>query len=182
MVRQATAQASSSSASLANKSVFKIIQPLTTKLQPLTANKRILGISTGVLILLTTGGIGAWSWTHREIVCSTRDGKTVYSLLHEVSQQWDDELKLAGSTSRMSLPPRIAELQNIRRKVQNQQWPECAQAAQAELIQAMDSTINGFITFLDPDKPDFSSSADIEIGRSHFLKFEMELQKVKPKD
>jgi hypothetical protein len=46
----------------------------------------------------------------------------------------------------------------------------------------MDSTIDGFITFLDPDKPDVLSSAEMEIGRSHFLMFNMELQKIKPKD
>lgn len=182
VVRQGTPQVTSSGGSLANKLISKIIQPLAAKLQPLTTNKRTLGISICVLILLPSGGIGAWSWTHREIVCSTRDGKTVYSLLSDVSQQWDDEVKLAGSTSRMSLPPRIAELQNVRRKVQIQEWPDCAQAAQAELIKAMDSTIDGFITFLDPDNSDFLSSAAIERGRSHFLTFEMELQKMKPKD
>lgn len=132
--------------------------------------------------MLTTGGLGAWSWTHRESTCSTKDGKTVYSLLHEVSQQWDDEVKLAGSTSRMSLPPRISEWQNIRRQVQSQEWPKCGQVAQTELIAAMDSTIDGFIIFLDPDKSDYLSSAAIETGQSHLLTFEIELQKIKPQN
>jgi len=81
----------------------------------------------------------------------------------------------------MSLPPRVAELQNIRRKVQSQKWPECAQIAQAELLKAMDSTIDGYITFLDPDNSDLLSSAAMEIGQSHFLIFKIELQKIKPK-
>ncbi len=122
VVRQKTARVPSSTPSLLNRSISDIIiQPLTARLQPLVSNKRTLGIGIGALILLTTGGIGAWSWAHREIVCSTKDGETVYTLLNDVSQQWDDEVKLATSTSRMSLTPRIAELQNIRRKVQNQE-------------------------------------------------------------
>jgi hypothetical protein len=40
--------------------------------------------------------------------CSTSDGKKVYDLLKQFLQEWDDALKLADSTPRISLSPLIA--------------------------------------------------------------------------
>lgn len=86
-------------------------------------------IVVGVLILgsgLTLSmkwGIQAWNVNAQEHkICSTSDGVKVYELFNQISLEWDDALKLAGSTSRMNLPPRIAELQSIRRNIQAQVW------------------------------------------------------------
>lgn len=146
-------------------------------------------IVVGVLILgsgLTLSmkwGVQAWNVNAQEHkICSTSDGVKVYELFNQISLEWDDALKLAGSTSRMNLPPRIAELQSIRRNIQAQVWPECAKPAQEHLISGMDSMIDGFILFLDSDNSEALSEAKLAIGESEFTLFSLELAKLKPSE
>jgi len=88
-----------------------------------------------------------------EPACSTKDGNKVYDLLRTEGQRWDDAADLANSTPRMQLASQIASLQEIRRDIQNADWPECAVPAKDAMVGAMDAAINGFIAFL-ADKPD----------------------------
>jgi hypothetical protein len=62
--------------------------------------------------------------------------------------EWQDALKLAGSTPRASLSPQIASLQAIRRKADAVAPPDCAKAAHAQLVKGMDLGIQGFLDFL----------------------------------
>lgn len=73
--------------------------------------------------------------------------------LQSIAREWDDATKLANSTPRASLAAQIGNLQAIRRKTQDVEMPECANAVKAALVASMDSTINGFIAFLG-QKPD----------------------------
>ena len=62
--------------------------------------------------------------------------------------EWDDTNKLAGSTARMSLAPVIAQLQDIRRRVEDVTYPQCASGVRQLMLDYMDGTIEGYLAFL----------------------------------
>jgi len=141
----------------------------------------VVGVLGSGLVVSTQWGVQIWNAISQEQkVCSTSDDKKVYELFNQVSQEWDDALELAGSTSRINLPPRIAELQSLRRNIQTQEWPKCAKPGQEHLISGMNSMIDGFILFLDSDNAEGLSESKIAIGKSEFILFSMELAKLKP--
>jgi hypothetical protein len=68
--------------------------------------------------------------------------------LQGIARAWDDAFAVANSTPSSALSAQIAMLQSTRRKAQGLAMPECASSAKRALVDAMDSTINGFIAFL----------------------------------
>jgi hypothetical protein len=165
-------------------------------MNPITWFQRLNNLERGVIvigIIALAGGaslgvrFGIEQFQHAQVkakaeqVCSTADGKQVFSLLKEFSGEWDDAYKLAGSTSRMSLPPQIANLQTIRRKVENQSWPECATKAHEHLIGGMDASIDGYIMFLDSDNDESLVGLKFKASEAEFTIFSVELNKLQPK-
>jgi len=106
-----------------------------------------------ILILLALGGllaVGTTSLSGCSLFCDVaKYQKTVKPLL----QEWDDAVKLANSTPRMSLPPQIEKMQSVRREVADLKIQSCLTDEHQLLLEAMDSQIDGFISFLaqDPD-------------------------------
>lgn len=131
------------------------------------------------ILLVNVFAMGIHAWVNRPVICSTKDGRKVYELLDQVSAKWDDERKLASNTSRMNLPARISELQSVRRDVEKQEWPGCAEKAKGELLKGMNYTIDGFIEFLDSDKPEVFAISKLTLGESSFTIFKGELEKLK---
>src|SRR5215207_3493981 len=80
--------------------------------------------------------------------CTTADGKRVTDILSRYAQEWDDTVRLAGSTPRINLAGPVGQLQKTRRDVQAQEWPECGRRAQGVLIRAMDAKIDAFTAFM----------------------------------
>jgi hypothetical protein len=141
----------------------------------------LLGISLG-FIGIKGILIGVEAWKNRPVLCSTLDGTRVYNLLSDINARWDDGSKLAASTSRMNLSTRIADLQAIKRDLDKQEWPKCSQKAKKYLVEGMDSTIEGYISFLHTDEYGVSerlSSIQIETGNDFFKLFKGELEKLK---
>ncbi|GEA26889.1 hypothetical protein MiAbW_01449 [Microcystis aeruginosa NIES-4325] len=138
-------------------------------------------IETVILRILGVGLFGAAAygvnlgyqtfWVNRDIICFVKEDVTAHKLFEEIEDKWRNELKLADSTSRMSLPPRIAALQEIRRELTDQEWPDCAAKAKESLTESMDSMIDGFIAFLDSDNSDTFVSFYIEEGKKHMTMF-----------
>jgi hypothetical protein len=149
-------------------------------------------IETVILGILGVGLFGAAAygmnlgyqtfWVNRDIICFVKEDVTAHKLFEEIEDKWRDELKLADSTSRMSLPTRIAALQEIRRELTDQKWPDCATKAKESLTKSMDSMIDGFITFLDSDKPDSLVSLHIEEGTKNMEMFHLYMQALKPEN
>lgn len=86
-----------------------------------------------------------------------------------IAQRFDDATKLANNTSRVNLPPVISDLQAIRRDAQDLELPGCMAKVKARLITYMDSIIDAYIIFLDPDNPkqmylDKFKQADQQLG------------------
>jgi len=75
------------------------------------------------------------------------------SQLDAQTTAWDDAIAIANSTSRISLSGPISNLQNIRREVSNLDYPVCAQFVYQHALEYMNSTIEGFLSFMsdDPD-------------------------------
>ena len=69
-----------------------------------------------------------------------------------ILQEWDDAVAIADSTPRMSLPDRVSELQDVRRRANNLQFenPDIAEA-HLKLVSAMDYGIDAFLSFLAQD-------------------------------
>jgi len=86
------------------------------------------------------------------LYCTTKEGAKVYDLVARYATEWDDANKLVAASTRMTMSPQVAELQRIRRDVSTQMYPECGQRAQRALVDAMDSMINGYISFLKQDQ------------------------------
>jgi hypothetical protein len=73
--------------------------------------------------------------------------------VNDLATEWDQANHLANSTPRIQLATVIPSLQAVRNKVDNLFAPDCAQDAQQLLLDYMDETINGYLSFLatDPD-------------------------------
>ncbi len=74
-------------------------------------------------------------------------------LIDSTLTEWDDAVRIANNTARGSLSPAIADLQGIRRQLNQTTVPGCTSLAHQYLIQHMDNTIEGFLSFMrdDPD-------------------------------
>jgi hypothetical protein len=120
-------------------------------------------------------------WVNRDIICFVKEDVTAHKLFEEIKDKWLDELKLANSTPRMSLPTRIAVLQEIRRELTDQQWPDCATKAKENLTKSMDSMIDGFIAFLS-DESDILVSLHVEKGERHLEIFTLYMEALKPEN
>jgi hypothetical protein len=107
-------------------------------------------------------------------VCTTEDGKKVSDKLNQFATEWDDTLKLASSTSRIALATPVSQLQRIRRDLQAQTWPDCAQTAKGLLVGSMDATIDGNLAFM-AQKPDFVADADLKKGSELLASFSQEM-------
>ena len=68
--------------------------------------------------------------------------------LGPMASEWEDTIRLASSTSRSALADRVEKMQEIRRKVRSLSVPSCASVVQQRYVQAMDATIEAFMTFL----------------------------------
>ena len=95
-----------------------------------------------------------------------------------IADEWTDAETLADSTPRMSLPPAIANLQEIRRRADAIAPPECAALAQTYLIDYMDKTIEGYLLFLS-NVSDTEISNQFQSAGNAFRNFQIEMEDIK---
>lgn len=62
--------------------------------------------------------------------------------------RWIDAVKVAESTSRIALSAPVTTLQSIRRETQELTVAPCMDAAKSALLRSMDTTIEGFFSFM----------------------------------
>lgn len=62
--------------------------------------------------------------------------------------EWDDANTIANSTPRASLSAAIADLQAIKRNVDDLEYPECANTVQLAIVGYMDASIDGYLAFM----------------------------------
>jgi ATP-dependent 26S proteasome regulatory subunit len=73
---------------------------------------------------------------------------TSLAAVDAVLARWDDAVKVAGTTSRIALGPQVAALQAIKREAEQLTVPPCLDKGKSDLVQAMNSTVDGFLTFM----------------------------------
>ena len=95
--------------------------------------------------------------------------------LQSFSQEWQDALNLADQTPRMSLPPQIAHLQEIRRRAQAMDAPRCVAPARDTLVGSMDAAIDGFLAFLS-QKPDSEVTEYFETAGQKLVLFTSQIE------
>lgn len=72
--------------------------------------------------------------------------------LNRLRERWRDASELAGSTARIALANPVAALQALRRETTEMVVPACLDDAKAELSDAIDQEIQGFMAFMQDDK------------------------------
>lgn len=78
-----------------------------------------------------------------------RDTLTVSKkAVDDVFMRWEDAVKVASTTSRISLSGPVANLQSIRREAEQLTVAPCMDRAKSSLIESMGSTIDGFLEFM----------------------------------
>lgn len=74
--------------------------------------------------------------------------KAAAKSVDDLLARWDDALKVASSSSRVSLSGPVTLLQDTRREVEQLTLPPCMDQAKASLVASMNSTIQGFVVFM----------------------------------
>ena len=66
-----------------------------------------------------------------------------------IMSEWTDAEMVAQSTPRVSLPPVVSELQEIRRRADNELTPpDCAADLKPKILEFMDATIDLYLAFM----------------------------------
>lgn len=101
-----------------------------------------------------------------------------FNQIEPLARRWDDANKLANQTPRNQLAGQIANLQAIRRDVQDLKPPECSKAAQTALVGTMDATIQGYVDFL-AQKSDSTVAASFKLASTQMDAYVMALAAAK---
>lgn len=125
-----------------------------TQAVPKPKSRRWLwGLIGLVVIVLIGGGVAGWYYYYGPcgVVAkekAQRDLEQGAKELDAVFTRWQDAVTVAGSTSRGALSTQIAALQEIRRDAESLELPVCLELAQAEMIASMNSSLDGFLAFM----------------------------------
>lgn len=87
-----------------------------------------------------------------QITCA-EEASSFLGSLSSILGRWQDAIDVANSTSRISLSGPVGELQAIRREVDEQDVPSCANPAKIALVASMDHLIEAFLLFMQ-EEPD----------------------------
>lgn len=89
--------------------------------------------------------------------------------------RWDDAVKIAKSSSRITLSGPVAALQSIRREVEQLTLPPCMDSPRKTLVESMNRTIQGFMVFMGNDGAKASgvlaSGAEFIAAEDHMTAF-----------
>ena len=93
----------------------------------------------------------------------------------DVVLRWNDAVKVAGTTSRISLSGPVATLQAIRRDAEKITAPPCLDAGKVELLKSMSSTEQGFLVFMRNELKlgDVLSKGDFEDAEKAMVAFKL---------
>ena len=72
--------------------------------------------------------------------------------IKNIEQRWSDGIQLAHSTARIALSNQVANLQSIKRDLDNVAVSECMQDAKTLLASHMELSIQGFLGFMQEDE------------------------------
>lgn len=121
------------------------------KVESIANPKTIVSIGIGALLVIIAP---LTLLAFRQLGVCKVEGEPAHEVLDSLNKRWNDARTLASSTSRMSLPSQIKELQSIKQEAESIKWSSCSEPAADMFIKSMGATIEGFISFLDPDKPE----------------------------
>ena len=110
-------------------------------------------------------------------VSCSKQSKDFITKMEALFDDWDDSTNLASHTARIALSPVIAQMQSIRRQVNDLKAPQCAKHVQDELMAYMDKSIESYTAFMDNDSGKADRLAQEAAGLfEKFIKDFMELK------
>lgn len=100
--------------------------------------------------------------------CTQKDARTAMAAFDPLVTSFDDQTRLAQSTSRIALSGPLGQMQETRRNAQSATLPRCAEPARTRLVAAMNDRIDEFLAFA-ADQSDSivqrqSDAADVSQG------------------
>lgn len=100
---------------------------------------------------------------------------TALKAFDDVVVRWNDAVKVAGTTGRISLSGPVTALQAIRRDAEKITAPPCLDAGKAELLKSMSSTEQGFLVFMRNELKlgDVLSKGDFEDAEKAMVAFKL---------
>jgi len=99
--------------------------------------------------------------------CPKDEATSSIDEMMDLSEEWDDAMAVANSTSRIGLTGPIGDLQEIKREAGRMEVPPCLEWAQTRLIKMMEFGIDGFLAFAS-EEPDSTVT-------SYFNKYGIEM-------
>jgi hypothetical protein len=105
-------------------------------------------IALVVLVLFAGGG---FAWYYFQGPCGTIKVDRAATELLDADSRFTDAFSIANATPRISLDGPLGELQEIRRDTVRIQVPACLENAQEILVGSMETTIDGFIAFMNQE-------------------------------
>lgn len=115
--------------------------------------------------------------TPTEAICPPDEMRSAGLEFVDLYNQWLDEFDLASSTPRISLNEEINNLQEIKREVTKLEVPICMEKLKSLLVQTMEETIDGFLSYLAQESD--SAAADKFNQATQTLKlFNKEMERI----
>jgi hypothetical protein len=110
--------------------------------------KKITIVVAAVIVLLILAGAGGFAFYYFLGPCGIDKVNRASDQLKDIMTRWDDADTIAANTGRIALATPISNLQSIRQETKNLEVPGCLNDARSDFVTAMDSTINGYLTFM----------------------------------
>lgn len=104
-------------------------------------------IIIGLIALVVVAGAG-FGWYYFLGPCGVNKVKAAKTEFSDLISEYQDAMDVASSTPRISLSGPIGKLQDIKRKVDDIEFPACMEAAQRFTVAGMEKSIDGFISFM----------------------------------
>ncbi|GAB3298288.1 hypothetical protein [Pseudidiomarina andamanensis] len=89
--------------------------------------------------------------------------------IKKIEQRWLDGTQLAGATARVALSSQVANLQSIKRDLDEVVVGKCLEEAKANLGESMEMTIKGFLEFM--GDREYTAERTLEKGVEKFGKY-----------
>lgn len=139
---------------------------------PKKSTSRILLIALLVICIILFAVVGGAGWYYYYGPCGLTAVENYFTDSQEIASDWDEAVAIAGSTARIALSDRVVELRDIKDQMEALDAPACASKYKADMLEHMDFTIKGFLSFM---------SQDDVITRYNFAKADNAIQRL-PKD
>lgn len=136
--------------------------------------KKAIVVIAVVLVL----ALGGFAWYYLSGPCGILAVNQATDQMISLDEKFTDAVKVAESTSRISLSGPISELQSIAREINNLEVPACLEPAKKYYYKSADSEIMALLAFAAQEK-DSVVSSHMRLSVSFYSDAQDEIEKIK---